>query len=85
MEGERDRLMPERVSAEEVERQKRLIIELAGKLRAIGAYVDPPFEVKQRILKVLVDQIVINVREGWFRLEGTIRGIFVIDNIPVHM
>jgi hypothetical protein len=77
---ERDRLLPQRVSVEQVEAQKRMILEFANKLQSLNVHIDPPFELKQRILKLTVNQIIVNQREGWFRLEGVIRGTFAIEN-----
>lgn len=78
--AERDRLIPQRVSIEQFESQKQLVIDFAERLQSMNAHSEPSFELKQRILKMAVDQIIVNSREGWFRLEGIVRGTYAIEN-----
>jgi site-specific DNA recombinase len=78
--GELDKLLPQRVSIEQFEAQRELVLEFSARLRAMNAHVNPPFELKQRILKMTVDKIILNKRERWFRLEGVVRGTFDIAN-----
>ena len=80
LQDELARLYPKRVTAAQFEAQKQQIVRFAEYLRAMDATVDPPFEVKQRILKMTVSQIVLNSHENWFRLEGAIQGTFTIEN-----
>ena len=82
--GERDRLVGQRVSVGQFEAQKQTILDFSAKLQSVDVSVEPPFEVKQRILKMTVHQIIFNQREKWFRLEGMIRGEYVIENKPVY-
>jgi hypothetical protein len=41
---------------------------------------DAPFEVRQRIIKTIVDKITLNANEGWFELEGVISGQYLFEN-----
>lgn len=63
--------------------QKQAILQLAGKLQALNAHLDPPFHVKQHVLKMAVNRILLNAREGWFRLDGVVRGEYAIENSSV--
>ena len=43
---------------------------------------DPPFELKQRIIRMIVDEIVLDVSEGWLQVSGAARGQYQIVNTP---
>jgi site-specific DNA recombinase len=73
------------LTPEQLEQHKEQILSLAERFQAENFNIDPPFEIKQRIIKLLVDRIVLNVREGWFRLEGAVGGTFPIVNIRAHV
>lgn len=82
--SDRDKLLPQRVTEAQFEEQKAFVYQFAERLRALDAHLDPPFEVKQRILKMTVKQIILNTREKWFRLEGIVRGTYAIENTSVN-
>ena len=47
--------------------------------------VDAPFEFRQRMLKLLVDKIFLDVNGGWFRIEGEIPGRYpLFDDVPIE-
>lgn len=54
--------------------QKQIILKAAEGAKASGVMGYVPFDVQQRIIKTAVDRIIVNPREGWFRLEGAING-----------
>ena len=45
-------------------------------LRQRGVSLEMPFADKRKILSLLLDRVVVNSVEKWYRLEGTIRGTF---------
>jgi hypothetical protein len=57
-----------------LEQRKSAIIALSAQLKAEHMPIDPPFELKQRIIKLVVDEIVLNVPEGSLELTGSISG-----------
>jgi hypothetical protein len=47
-----------------------------------GLAENAPPEIKRNILKSIIDRIVLNVDEGWFELEGVIRGRYPLFQDP---
>jgi hypothetical protein len=84
LESELERLRPLRATREEFEAQRALILDFAERVRSLHAHVDPPFEVKQRIIKMTVNRIVLNVQEGVFHLEGAIRRTYPFVSSPIY-
>lgn len=76
------KLLPRRVSREDFEKQRAIILKTAEEIRKMNAHIDPPFELKQRILKMLVDRIVLNTHTRTFTLEGRMCGQYSIVNLP---
>lgn len=70
------------LTPEELAQRKTAVLSLAEQIQATGIPIDPPFEVKQRIIKMIVDEIVLNVEEGWFTLDGRVRGMYPIASTP---
>jgi site-specific DNA recombinase len=67
------------------EEKKQYILTFSERVKSEGLLVDAPFEVKQQILKMLVEEIVLNTTEGWFRIEGAFPGIYRLNgNEPDH-
>lgn len=79
LQQERDDLRKRVVSPEQVEADKRRILEFAAYVKEAGMTVDASFEFKQRMLKILVDRIILNAPERWFRLTGHISGMWHMD------
>lgn len=77
---ELDKLLPQRVSPEALATQREMVIRFSNQLRGvdIADMDDAPFELKQRILKMCGDRIDLNAREGWFELQGVLRGVYDI-------
>ena len=71
------------ISLEEVEADKALILDFAKQAREMGVVENASFDFKRQMLKRIVDKIVLNVREGWFRMEGRISGVWSLENPPV--
>lgn len=62
------------VTRDRLEMNKQIVLHQSAALQEQGLVPDPPFEKKQAVLKLVVDQIRLNVDEGWFEIEGVIRG-----------
>ncbi len=69
------------MSEEQYEMRKREILIVCQNAMKNGLSLDAPFEMKQRIIKTIVEKITLNVNEGWFELEGIIQGLYLlVDN-----
>lgn len=62
------------ISPERFEEQKRQILMVCRQAAASGLAENAPTEIKRNIIKTIVEKIILNVDEGWFELEGVIRG-----------
>ena len=62
------------LTEDEFQERKRLVLAMAKYAEENGLTADAPFEIKQRIIKLLVDKVVLNVGEGWLRIEGITPG-----------
>jgi site-specific DNA recombinase len=71
-------LRPQVTTRAQFEERKALIIEFAERVRRLNVRLDVPFENKQRIIKMVVNRIVLNVREQCFRVEGVVKGAFPV-------
>lgn len=73
------------LSVEQLEEKKRLVLAVAEHAQQAGLTVDAPFEFRQRMLKLLVDKIFLDVNGGWFRIEGEIPGRYpLFDDVPIE-
>lgn len=66
------RLRPQQITSEQFENYKAEILVMSEHLRSKDAPLDHPFELKRRILRIVIDAIHLNQREGWFTLSGSI-------------
>ena len=67
------------MTREQYEEKKLMIMKIAENAVRSGVVQDAPFEVKQRVIKTIVDKIILNTNEGWFRIEGVIRGNYFLE------
>ena len=81
LEREQKELSSRLVSREQVEADKELILAFASRAREAGITANASFEFKKRMVKLLVDKIILNVNEGWFRIEGAISGAWSIGEL----
>jgi site-specific DNA recombinase len=72
-------LYAQQVKQEDIEAMRALVISASQKALSGGLLVEMPFESKQQMLKLLVDRIVINTNERWFKIEGVLSGTFSLD------
>ena len=73
---ELDNLQSQIMTLEKFENRKRLILKIAETAIKSNWVIDESFSVKQKIIKTVVDRIVLNVNEGWFLLEGIVNGLY---------
>ncbi len=52
---------------------------MAEQLRELNYSIEPTFEQKQRIIRLLVDEVTVDVPAGTFKLQGLVRGVFSTD------
>ena len=67
------------MTREDFQGRKRLVLAIADQALKSGLISDAPFDVKQRVIKLVVDKIVLNVNEGWFRIDGVVRGKYELS------
>lgn len=68
------------IRPEQYEDRKQEILAICQSAKISGLAFDTPFEVKQRIIRTIVDKITLNANEGWFELEGVINGQYLFNN-----
>ena len=87
LEQELEQLRAVELTEEEFQERKRLVLAMAEYAKENGLAADAPFEIKRRIIKLLVDRVLLNVDEGWLRIEGITPGRIdlreSIENTPV--
>lgn len=81
LEVERDRIKERVLSREQVETQKKLIVDMAAQLQRAGQLKQVPFETKRQIIKLVVNQIIVDTREQWIRVEGAISEAYALVSI----
>lgn len=75
-------LRPQIDTREQFEAQKEMILDRAERIRSVHPHLDPPFEIKQRIIKMTVNRILLNTHMQTIRLEGGISGVNSIGSVP---
>jgi DNA invertase Pin-like site-specific DNA recombinase len=80
LQAEMSRLETGLMSVDQFEERKQEILKICQNAANSGLVFDAPFEVRQRIIKTIVDKITLNANEGWFELEGVISGQYLFDN-----
>jgi sugar-specific transcriptional regulator TrmB len=68
--------------ASQTEQKAQILVSVAELKRRAGEEIS--FDLKRRILRAVVDKIVVNTREEWFELEGAISGTFDFDLADRH-
>ncbi|MBZ0292990.1 MAG: recombinase family protein, partial [Anaerolineae bacterium] len=73
------------MTPEQLEKEKRRTVELVQYARENVDIHDAPLTLKRQIVRLLVDEIILNVNEGWFELRGTVGAglIFLNGDTPV--
>lgn len=70
------------ISPERLEEKKRRILMICRNATANGLAENAPAEIKRNILKTIIEKVVLNADEGWFELEGVIRGRYQLFEDP---
>lgn len=79
-----ERLQSQIMTQEELEDRKQTVIDLVARAQQIVDIHDAPINLKQQIARLLVDEIVLNVNEGWFELHGTVgTGLLFLSDASV--
>ncbi len=66
---------------EHIAAQKMFITEMASQLRDAGQLQNVPFEIKRQIIKLVVNQITVDTREQWIRVEGAISKTYALVSV----
>jgi len=77
---EMGRLAENLMLPEQFDERKQEILVICQTAKKSGLVLEAPFEIRQRIIKTIVDKIRLNANDGWFELEGVISGQFLFDN-----
>lgn len=72
------------MSQAQFEEQKQFILTISERIRESGIAVEAPFEIKKRIIKTIVDRIVLDTRGRWFRIEGALPATYGLDGNVLH-
>jgi site-specific DNA recombinase len=64
------------LTPEAYQQKRAAIIELCQRSRENGVAENAPFAVKQKTIKTVIDRIILDKTEGWFKLEGVVNGKF---------
>lgn len=80
LQTETDRLTEGLMTIDQFEERKQEILTLCQNAIRSGLVFDAPFNVRQRIIHTIVDKIILNTNEGWFEIEGVIRGQYLFGS-----
>jgi site-specific DNA recombinase len=82
--GELQHLRSQILTPEELAEKKEATIRLLDQARNSVDLANAPFALKHQLIKLLVDDIVLNTKEGWFEMKGIIaEGFFPLAADPV--
>lgn len=68
------------MTPEEIERQKQHILSLCEYAVQYNQFKNISYDEKKRILKLMIDRIVLNVEEKWMRIEGAFSRHIVLQS-----
>jgi len=80
LQTEIDQLAEGLMTVDQFEERKQEILVLCQNAARSGLVFDAPFDVRQRIIHTIVEKITLNANEGWFEIEGVIKGQYLFDN-----
>lgn len=80
LEEEQRKLQGMLISREEFEEKKRQILALSEQVRMGTRELDLPFEDKRRLLRLLVDEVQLDVNNGQFTLLGALKGSYPLKS-----
>ncbi|MCZ7547581.1 MAG: recombinase family protein [Anaerolineales bacterium] len=80
LQTEIDQLAEGLMTVDQFEERKQEILALCQNAARSGLVFDAPFDVRQKIIHTIVEKITLNANEGWFEIEGVIKGQYLFDN-----
>ena len=81
LEAEREKIAEEMSLVALYERKRELIYEHINTLMEAGFALNIPFKDKRKILGMLIDKVVVDSKNGWYRLEGVIEGTYQFNEV----
>jgi site-specific DNA recombinase len=69
------------ISAEQIEARKRIILQAAQLAKTNGIKMDAPFELKQKIIRTVIDRVFVDIAEGRITVEGYINGEYSLEGL----
>lgn len=67
------------VTSEQIEAQRSFLLSVCDAARQMDLNADIPFESKRKIIRLMVDKIVVDTVNNWFSIEGVIGMEFSLD------
>jgi site-specific DNA recombinase len=67
------------MTPEQAEEHRHFILGFAEQIQHVKLLDKVPFAKKQRIIRMVVDRIVLSQSEKWFKIEGAISGVFPLS------
>lgn len=74
------RLRAQVLTPEQLDHRKEVILQQSKQMKQQNVPIDPPFELKQRIIKLVVDEIILSMDEKRLELKGALHGVLPIEN-----
>ena len=72
-------IIQQTITKEKYAEKKQVILDLCENAKNNGIANDVPFEIKQKVIKSVVDKIILDAKNNTFNLEGVITATFPID------
>jgi site-specific DNA recombinase len=79
------RIQQQVLTKEQLESRKQAVLAMSERIKQENLPVDPPFELKQKIIKLVIDKVIVDVPNDWIRVEGAIQGKYSIETALVGM
>lgn len=80
LQDEWEKVSEEMAVLEILEQKRELIYERFKILKEAGFTPNMPFEEKRKMLATLIDKVVIDSKNGWYRLEGSVQGTYQYED-----
>jgi len=80
LQEELEKLEKRCVTKEQIELDKALLRSVSEHMREAGITLDAPYELKKRIVRMVVDKIIVDAANKKFELLGQIRGSFLLKD-----
>lgn len=68
------------MTPEEIEEKKCQTYEMVEQAQKLVGIEGAPFSLKQKIIRLLIDEIILDLDENWFEIRGTIgNGLYYLE------